>query len=70
MGIPEAEYTEYLWDGTNVLLEFYQNKGNPLEYIYGNGKLISRDDLLVLPVSKRLVYQNTHWFHQDGLGSR
>ncbi|MDI6735226.1 MAG: RHS repeat protein [bacterium] len=68
-GIPEAQCTEYLWDGTNVLLEFYQNKGNPLEYIYGNGQLISRDYLLVLPVSKRLVYQNTHWFHQDGLGS-
>jgi len=68
-GIPEAQYTEYLWDGTNVLCEFYQNNGNPLEYIYGNGQLISRDDLLVLPVSKRLVYQNSHWFHQDGLGS-
>jgi RHS repeat-associated protein len=68
-GIPEAEKTDYLWDGMNVMLEFYQNKGNPLEYIYGNGQLISRDDLLVLPVSKRLVYQNTHWFHQDGLGS-
>ncbi len=69
MGIPEAEKTEYLWDGTNVLVEFYQNQNNPLEYVYGNGQLISRDDLLVLPVSKRLVYQNTHWFHQDGLGS-
>ncbi len=40
-----------------------------MEYIYGNGQMISRDDLLVLPVSKRLVYQNTHWFQQDGLGS-
>jgi len=68
-GIPEAEKTEYLWDGTNVLLEFYQNQNNPLEYVYGNGQLLARDDLLVLPVSKRLVYQNTHWFHQDGLGS-
>jgi len=68
-GIPEAEKTDYFWDGTNVLLEFYQNKGNPLEYIYGNGQLVSRDDLLVLPVSKRLVYQNSYWFHQDGLGS-
>jgi len=69
LGIPEAEKTEYLWEGTNVLLEFYQNQNNPLEYIYGNGQLLARDDLLVLPVSKRLVYQNTHWFHQDGLGS-
>ncbi|MEK7813563.1 MAG: RHS repeat-associated core domain-containing protein, partial [Candidatus Desantisbacteria bacterium] len=69
LGIPEAQYTEYLWDGTNVLCEFYQNKGNPLEYVYGNGQLISRDDLLVLPVSKRVVYQNTHWFQQDGLRS-
>jgi len=68
-GIPEAQHTEYLWDGTNVLCEFYQNKGNPLEYVYGNGQLISRDDLLVLPVSKRLVYQNSYWFHQEGLGS-
>jgi len=68
-GIPEAEKTDYFWDGTNVLLEFYQNNGNPLEYIYGNGQLVSRDDLLVLPVPKRLVYQNSHWFYQDGLGS-
>ena len=68
-GIPEAQYTEYLWDGTNVLCEFYQNQNNPLEYIYGNGQLISRDDLLILPVSGRTVHQNTHWFHQDGLGS-
>ncbi len=68
-GIPEAQFTEYLWDGTNVLLEFHQNQHNPLEYIYGNGQMISRDDLLRLPVSGRIVHQNTHYFHQDGLGS-
>jgi len=69
LSIPEPEYTEYLWDGTNVLLEFYQNQNNLLEYVYGNGQLISRADLLKLPVSGRIVFQGSHYFHHDGLGS-
>lgn len=68
-GIPEPQYTEYLWDGTNVLCEFYQNKHNPLEYVYGNGQLISRDDLLWLKQADKIVVQDSHWYHQDGLGS-
>jgi len=40
-----------------------------LEYVYGNGQLISRADLLKLPVSGRIVFQGSHYFHHDGLGS-
>ncbi|MEW6096418.1 MAG: hypothetical protein AB1567_07835, partial [bacterium] len=67
--IPEVEYTEYLWDGTNVLLEFPQDgrARNPVEYIYGNGQLVSRDDLLNLGDS--IVHQGTQYFHSDGLES-
>ncbi|MEW6095521.1 MAG: hypothetical protein AB1567_03200, partial [bacterium] len=63
--------TTYLWDGANVLLEFPQDGKcrNPVEYIYGNGQLLAREDLLRLMKADKIVYQGSDYFHYDGLGS-
>jgi RHS repeat-associated protein len=70
--IPEPEFSSYIWDGANILLEFPQNGmiRNPIEYLQGADGLLSAHYLSWLhDGEEKLIEHTTHFYHYDALGN-
>jgi RHS repeat-associated protein len=70
--IPEPEFSSYIWDGANILLELPQNGRvrNPIEYLQGADGLLSAHYLSRLHNGEeKLIEHTTNFYHYDALGS-
>jgi RHS repeat-associated protein len=70
--IPEPEFSSYIWDSANILLEFPQNGRvrNPIEYLQGADGLLSAHYLSRLhDGEEKLIEHTTNFYHYDALGS-
>jgi RHS repeat-associated protein len=70
--IPEPEFSSYIWDGANILLELPQNGmiRNPIEYLQGADGLLSAHYLSWLhDGEEKLIEHTTHFYHYDALGN-
>jgi RHS repeat-associated protein len=70
--IPEPEFSSYIWDGANILLELPQNGmiRNPIEYLEGADGLLSAHYLSWLhDGEEKLIEHTAYFYHYDALGN-